>query len=150
MFNVIILYLLCISLLNCIKPHCRKYVTNTLNTQEFMLLNTFIIFISFLIYLIYSTSNNYIQLQQILNKYYNLTYLQFISAFTFSISTIITTFFIIKIDKNTTNPLINELMIKSITTIIVIFTSIYIFGESFTNYKLLGIIFLMLGLFLLS
>jgi drug/metabolite transporter (DMT)-like permease len=115
-----------------------------------MLLNTFIIFISFLIYLIYSTSNNYIQLQQILNKYYNLTYLQFISAFTFSISTIITTFFIIKIDKNTTNPLINELMIKSITTIIVIFTSIYIFGESFTNYKLLGIIFLMLGLFLLS
>lgn len=150
MFNIIFLYLLSISLLNSIKPHCRKYLTNTLNTQEFMFLNTFIIFVSFLIYLVYLTSNNFIELQPILNKYYNLTLLQFIAAFTFSISTIITTFFIIKIDKNTSNPLINELMIKSITTIIVIFTSIYILGESFTYYKLFGIIFLMLGLFLLS
>jgi len=76
--------------------------------------------------------------------------LQCVSAITFSISTIITTFFVIKIDKNTSNPLLNELMIKSATTATVFLTSIYIFGESFTYYKIFGIIFLIFGLFIIS
>jgi len=145
-----IYYLLGSSIAQSINPYCRKHLLSSLEAEEFMFMNSFLIsffLIIYFIYLIIINSNKHIDLY---NKYTNLSYTQIFAGIAFSGITLLTTYFIINVDKNYGDPFTNSLIIKVFTTIIIIIVGFYIFEEKFTWSKIIGIIILLTGLYLLS
>jgi len=145
-----IYYLLGSSIAKSINPYCRKHILSSLEAEEFMFMNSFFITFFLIIYFIYLTitiSNKHIDLY---NKYTNLSYTQVFAAIIFSGITLLTTYFIINVDKSYGDPYTNSLIVKVFTTIIVVVVGFYIFEEKFTWSKIIGIIILLTGLYLLN
>ena len=86
-------------LLNCIKPYCRKHVISSLDSHEFMFLNTFLISFSLIIYLMYLIYMEKTSSTDLYNKYTNLSTTQVVSAISFSLITVTGTILIINVDK---------------------------------------------------
>jgi len=68
----------------------------------------------------------------------------------FSVLTIMGTYFLISVDKNYGDPLINRLLVKVLTTIIAIIIGVYLFEEQFSIAKIFGVVLLLAGFYILQ
>lgn len=135
-------------IMNSIKPYCRKHVIETLEASEFALLNTVIIGIILLVYIFWSKKS----INDICYKYYSLTWTQLISITALSIITVAGTMLKLSSDKDGNgNPTFtNGLIVKGITSAIVIFVGIAFYNETYTWKTFLGILTISAGLYLLG
>jgi drug/metabolite transporter (DMT)-like permease len=133
-------------IMNSIKPYCRKHVIESLDAFEFALLNTLIIALILISYIILSKKS----IKDICYKYYVLTWSQIISISLLSLITVIGTITKLSYDKSTNPTFTNGLIVKSITAAIIIFVGIFYYNESYTWKTWLGIFALSSGLYLIS
>ncbi len=133
-------------IMNSVKPYCRKHVINSLEAVEFALLNTIIIGALLLVYIIISKKS----IKDICLKYYTLTWTQLISVTALSIITVAGTILKLTHDKTTNPTITNGLIVKGITSLIIIVVGIAFYNETYTWKTWLGIATISLGLYLLG
>ena len=132
--------------INSIKPYCRKHVINSLDECEFALLNTVIIGIILFGYTIYSNKS----VGDIGHKYCNLSSTQMISIVTLSAITVIGTLLKLSFDKKNSPTFTNGIIVKGITSAIVIFIGILFYNEMYTWKTWIGILSISGGLYLIT
>jgi len=133
-------------IMNSVKPYCRKHVINSLEAVEFALLNTIVIGVILLGYIVISKKS----IQDICTKYYSLTWTQLISLIALSVITVTGTILKLTHDKTSNPTLTNGLIVKGITSLIIIVVGITFYNETYTWKTWLGIGTISLGLYLLG
>lgn len=135
-----------IGVMNSMKPYCRKHVIDSLEPSEFVLLNTIIIGIILLVYICWSKKS----IGDICSKYYTLTWTQIISISALSIITVTGTMLKLSYDKQSNPTFTNGLIVKGITSAIVILVGILFYNETYTWKTWSGIGTISIGLYLLN
>lgn len=132
--------------MNSIKPYCKKHVIDSLEAVEFALLNTLIIGLILVAYIILSKKS----IKDVCYKYYLLSPIQLLSIITFSIITVIGTILKLSYDKKNPPTFTNELIVKGITSAIIIVVGVMFYNETYTFKTYIGIITICFGLHLLG
>lgn len=144
-------YILGMSLLKTCVPYFRKHILNTLSSLELVFLNTFFIFIlvsSILLYSIFVSKS--INMHNMFKNYKKLELTQIIALIAIAFLTVSSSFIINEFDKNYNTPLMNTLFVRGISLIFVIGVGIFLFEEKYNWKQILGILFTISGLILLS
>uniref|UniRef100_A0A6C0KVQ6 EamA domain-containing protein n=1 Tax=viral metagenome TaxID=1070528 RepID=A0A6C0KVQ6_9ZZZZ len=139
------------TLLKSVTPYFRKHVLGTLTSDEFLLLNScivfFIIFIIFVIKILLGKQHE--TLNEIINDYKKLSYSQVLCISLISIFTVLTSLFIYELDKKHNTPLINTILLRFGSVIVLILVGIFVFGEDYNWIQVSGIFLAVLGVFLI-
>lgn len=122
-------------------PYLRKNILMSLDPHDYLFLNTFIIFIFSLVYLIYKIFVENLDMVKMFTKYKSLSYTQIIFALLIGIVTILSSIVVLNLDKYYNTPLINSMLLKLLSAGLLLFTGIFIFNEKY-NYKQLFGLFL--------
>lgn len=133
-------------IVNSFKPYCRKHVINSLDVCEFALLNTIIIGIILIGYIIWSSKS----FGDICNKYCMLSWSQIFSIVALGIVTVVGTLLKLSYDKETNPTFTNEMIVKGITGIVIIMVGILCYNETYTFNVWIGIAFILYGLYLIN
>ena len=133
-------------LMNSVKPYCRKHIIESLEASEFALLNTIIVGFILLVYIIWSKRS----IKDICFKYYTLTWTQIISLIALGIITVTGTILKLSHDKMSNPTFTSGLIVKGVTSAIIILVGILFYNETYTWKTWLGIITISAGLYLLS
>jgi drug/metabolite transporter (DMT)-like permease len=133
-------------IMNSVKPYCRKHVINSLEAVEFALLNTLVIGAILLGYVIISKKS----IKDICVKYYSLTWTQLVSIIALSVITVTGTILKLTHDKTSNPTLTNGLIVKGITSLIIIVVGITFYNETYTWKTWMGIATISVGLYLLG
>ena len=138
-----------ITLLGSVRPYFRKHVLNTLDTHDFLFINAFIIAIIIFCFFLYT----YFFENHIIKKTYknccDLTVTQMSSLFMIALLTVISSFFIIDIDKNYNTPSLNNIIIKAFSIISLFIVGMIMFNERYNITQTVGIIFCLIGLIII-
>jgi drug/metabolite transporter (DMT)-like permease len=137
-------------LINSIKPFCKKHILNSLDPHEFVFLNTFLITIFLLLYFIYLSINDKYNIYGLYDKYTNLSKSQFLAIVGISTITLSSTFIGLTMNKNNGINIKNNLIIKSITTILVIAIGVYVYEEEYTRIDIFGIFLILVGIYMIN
>jgi len=137
--------------LKSVVPYFRKHVLGTLNSDEFLLLNSTIIFIIVLI--IFSikilSGEQHETFKEIVNNYKKMTYSQVICVSIIASLTVMSSLFIYELDKHHNTPLINTILLRSFSIISMILVGIFIFDEKYNWSQMLGVVLAFVGVFLI-
>jgi drug/metabolite transporter (DMT)-like permease len=137
-------------LINSIKPFCKKHILNSLDPHEFVFLNTFLITLFLLLYFIYLSINEKYNIYGLYDKYTNLSKSQFLAIVGISTITLSSTFIGLTMNKTNGINIKNNLIIKSITTILVIAIGVYVYEEEYTRIDIFGIFLILVGIYMIN
>ena len=139
------------TLLKSVTPYFRKHVLGTLTSDEFLLLNSCIVF--FIIFIIFAVKiilgKQHETLNEIINDYKKLSYSQVLCISLISIFTVFTSLFVYELDKKHNTPLINTILLRFGSVIVLILVGIFVFGEDYNWIQVSGIFLAVLGVFLI-
>ena len=134
-----------LTIISSLKRYFRKHTLNTLDTHEFLFLNS--LFISFFLLIfflyLYFYKNNVIQ--NTFNKYSKISNGYIIGFMLVALSTIISSYITINIDKTFNTPSLNYVILKSLSIISLFGIGIFYFNECYSKNQLIGIFFSILG-----
>ena len=141
-------FLIGAGLINSIKPYCRKHVINSLETHEFMFLNTIIISILIISYLLYKKTC----INDLYYKYTSLNFTQIASIVLLSMITVFGTLMKLNMDKenNGSSTFMNGLLVKGVTSATIIFIGMAFFNEKYTWKTWLSIFMIAGGIYLIQ
>ena len=140
-----------ITLMNQFRPYFRKHISETLKHHEYYLLSALMILfviVSYVIHLIFisgETSSGTLML-----NIAKLSYIEILAIFVLSIFTVISGLLIFELDKNHNTPLMNTILLKSLSSIAVVCIGIFMFKERYEWSQILGICLIVIGIFLAS
>ena len=138
------------TLLKTFNPYFRKHILDSLESHEYLFLNTFFVSIFVFLYFLYKLIIHDSFIDKFVDKITDLTILQVIYFMIIAFITIVSSIVIINLDKYFNTPLINSLLSKSLAAIILLLVSIFIFKEKYNIKQLSGIFLTIVGLFLIS
>jgi drug/metabolite transporter (DMT)-like permease len=132
-------------------PYFRKHVLGTLNSDEFLLLNSTIIFVIVLVIFILKilTGQQHETFKQIVNNYKKMTYSQVICISIIASLTVLSSLFIYELDKHHNTPLINTILLRSFSIISMILVAVFIFDEKYNWSQIIGVVLAFIGVFLI-
>ena len=140
-----------LTLLKPLRPYFRKHISDILDHHEYFLLSTlmilFIIFM-YIAYLLFVSQTTTVK--TMLENISSLSYTEVIAIFVLSCLTVITGLLVFELDKTYNTPLMNEILLKSMSTIAVICVGIFIFKEKYKIHQIGGILLVIIGLYLAS
>lgn len=136
--------ILILTMIKSLKPFMRKYITTTLNIQEFLLVNN--VFVSLLIFSIFCY--NYFNGYENYTNIRKLDYKQVILLILFSLLTIGSSFIFAKLENN--NTVITNTAIKLFSNVMFLVIGFIMFKEKITYKQLLGLSFCGIGIYLTS
>ena len=141
-------FLIGAGLINSVKPYCRKHVINSLETHEFMFLNTIIISILIISYLLYKKTC----INDLYYKYTSLNFTQIASIVILSMITVFGTLMKLNMDKenNGSSTFMNGLLVKGVTSATIIFIGMAFFNEKYTWKTWLSIFMIAGGIYLIQ
>jgi len=131
-------------------PYFRKHILNSLESHEYLFLNTLFVAFFVFLYFIYKLIFHDSFLDKLINKISNLSILQIIYFMLIAFITISSSIVIINLDKFFNTPLINSLLSKGISAGLLLIVGIFIFKEQYNIKQIFGIFLTMIGLFLVS
>jgi drug/metabolite transporter (DMT)-like permease len=79
------------------------------------------------------------------NRYTSLTLTQILFVLAISLVTIASSLIVLNLDKYYNTPLINSMLLKIMSTILLLFTGIFIFKETYNYKQIIGLILAVLG-----
>ena len=139
-------YLIGTTFLKSMNPYFRKHILNTLNPREYFYLNTLFVFIlMILVFLLFESEKT---IEQMIRNYKKLEYTQLGCIFIISIILVASSLLLYELDKNHNTPLINNILLKTGSIIVLIVVSVWMFGEKYTWKQILGIILTFTGIYL--
>jgi drug/metabolite transporter (DMT)-like permease len=145
MFQLILLT----GVLKTFSPYLRKNVLLTLDPHDYLFLNTFVIFIFTLIYLLYKIFFQNHDVKEMVTKYNSLTVIQVIFILMMSLVTICSSIVVLNLDKYYNTPLINSMLLKIMSAVLLLFTGIFIFKEKYNYKQIFGLFLAVIGVLLM-
>ena len=142
-------FLVGITLLKSVRPYFRKHILDTLETHDFLFLNTLLISITVFLYFIFKCCTDK-SMKKTFENYKNMTILQFVCILLLAVMTVFSTILLLEIDKNYSTPLINSMVMKFLSSIMLVIISIFFFKESYSYTQLMGILFTIIGIIMLT
>jgi drug/metabolite transporter (DMT)-like permease len=138
------------SIIKSVMPYLRKHILGTLNSDEYLLLNAFlIVIIVLIIFFVKMIRGKKVEsIKTFFNNYKKLTYLQVFLMLCISCFTVLTSLFIYELDKNHNTPLINAILMRFSSLIVLLFVGIFIFNETYTLRQIFGFTLSVIGIFL--
>jgi drug/metabolite transporter (DMT)-like permease len=142
-------YLFGLSILKSISPYFRKHVLNHLESHDFFLLNTLLIFFLITLFIAYRYFFDK-TFDASIKKIRSLKASHIGCIFAIAVVTIISGVTIMELDKNYNTPLLNVMLVRIFSTIALVLVSIFIFKEKYTFVQMIGICMTITGIFLIS
>lgn len=142
-------YLIGISIFKSFTPYFRKHIFNTLDGEEFLYVNTLLIFIYVLLYFLYKSQfkKNWVDT---IKNYKSLTITQMLAIFFISTVAVMSSIFVFEFDRHHNTPLLNSIYMEAITTLSLIMVAIFIFKEKYKWSQIGGIFLVAGGLYLVT
>ena len=140
-----------LTLLKPLRPYFRKHISDVLDHHEYFLLSTMMIlwiifmYIAYLVFISRTTT-----VGTMIENISCLSFSEVIAIFVLSCLTVITGLLVFELDKNHNTPLMNEILLKSMSTIAVICVAVFIFKEKYKIHQIGGIALVMIGIYLAS
>jgi len=131
-------------------PYFRKHILDSLESHEYLFLNTFFVALFVFLYFLYKLIFHDAFFDKLVDKITNLTILQIIYFMLIAFITISSSIVIINLDKYFNTPFINSLLSKSVASILLLLVGVIIFKEKYNIKQIFGIFLTMIGLFLVS
>jgi drug/metabolite transporter (DMT)-like permease len=131
-------------------PYFRKHILDSLETHEYLFLNTFFVALLVFLYFLYKLIFHDKYFDKLVNKTKNLTILQVIYFIIIAFITISSSIVIINLDKYFNTPFINSILSKGFASILLLLVGIIIYKEKYNIKQIFGIFLTMVGLFLIT
>jgi drug/metabolite transporter (DMT)-like permease len=131
-------------------PYFRKHILDSLESHEYLFLNTFFVALFVFLYFLYKLIFHDAFFDKLVDKITNLTILQIIYFMLIAFITISSSIVIINLDKYFNTPFINSLLSKSVASILLLLVGVIIFKEKYNIKQIFGIFLTIVGLFLIS
>ena len=135
-------------LLKTFNPYFRKHILESLEMHEYLFINTFFITCFVFLYFLYKFFFHNKFIDTLTNKILNLTIIQVIYFMFIAFITVFSSIVLIQLDKKHNTPLINGLLTKVISVILLLIISIFMFKEKYNYKQIVGIFLTVLGLYL--
>ena len=126
-------------------PYLRKNILLSLDPHDYLFLNTFIIFIFSMMYLIYKIFFDKHDIVKMFVKYKSLTLTQIIFALLIGIVTIFSSLVISNLDKYYNTPLINSMILKLLSAILLLLSGVFLFNEKYNYKQIIGLVLAIVG-----
>ena len=126
-------------------PYLRKNILLSLDPHDYLFLNTFIIFIFSMMYLIYKIFFENHDIVKMFTKYKSLTLTQLIFALLIGVVTILSSLVILNLDKYYNTPLINSIILKLLSAILLLLSGVFIFNEKYNYKQIIGLVLAVVG-----
>jgi len=136
----------------CIKiftPYVRKYILIALDPEECLLLNAIIVMLLCGLYFFYKMWNSNHKIENTFRKYKSMSPMQILFACWVGLATVISSMVVLTMDKHYNTPLINNILFKVISVMLLLLTGVIFFKESYNYNQILGIMLIVLGVVLL-
>jgi drug/metabolite transporter (DMT)-like permease len=143
-------HILGITLIKSIRPYFRKNIINTLESHEFLFINTITISVVLFIYFIYKVYFDKNIISDTINNCKKLSWIQTGSLIILSCFTIFSSVILIDLDKNYNTPAFNSVLLKSSSFIFLFVVGFLFYKEKYTNMQIYGIVFIIIGLVLFN
>jgi hypothetical protein len=131
-------------------PYFRKHLLETLESHEYLFLNTFLVAFFVMLYFIYKLFLHDKYIHKLAYKIRNLTTTQIVYFIIIALVTDISSLVLINFDKYYNTPLINGLFTKVIAAALLLLVGIFMFKEKYNYKQICGIVLTVVGLFLIS
>ena len=128
-------------------PYFRKYISRSLDSNEYVMLNAIFILIIVSTYTFVVKNKS---VGHLLNKYRDMTIIEIGAMFLLAMVTVITTMVIFNLDKSYNTPALNSIYLKSLGVIFLMMIGIFLFGESYKMHQLMGVGLVASGIYLVS
>ena len=140
-------YLVGTTFLKSMNPYFRKHILNTLNPREYFYLNTLFVFL--LMILVFLFFENKDSVNDIIRNYKKLKVSQIGCIFIISFLLVASSILLYELDKKYNTPLINTILLKTGSIIVLIVIGVGIFGENYSWSQILGILLTVTGIYLI-
>lgn len=137
-----------VMLLKTMNPYFRKHILESLESHEFLFINTFFIAAFVFLFFLYKTIFYDKSFDNIINKLHNLTITQIICFTLIAFITVFSSAVLIHMDKHYNTPLINGLINKVIAAILLMGIGVFLFEEKYTYTQIFGIFLTIVGIYL--
>ena len=138
-----------ITMLEQFRPYFRKHISNVLDHHEYFLLSAMMILSIITMYVVYLVwISGTTTLGTMTTNLSELSCTEVFFIFVLSSLTVITGLLIFELDKNHNTPLLNSVLLKSISTISVICVGVVIFEERYKIHQVIGLGLIVLGIYL--
>ena len=134
-----------LSLIDICRPYLRKQLLQTLNTLEYMFLNTFLINTMLIMYFSYMFVNQKHIIDSAVIQYNRLSVKQLCSISFSSVSTVASSIILLDFDKKYNTPAVNNIIIKSSSIVVVFFIGYFFFKETYSMKQIVGIVTMVTG-----
>jgi drug/metabolite transporter (DMT)-like permease len=137
-----------VMLLKTMNPYFRKHILESLESHEYLFINTFFIAAFVFLFFLYKTIFHDKTFNKIINKVQHLTISQIICFTLIAFITVCSSAVFIHMDKYYNTPLINGLINKTIAAILLIGVGVFLFEEKYTYTQIFGIFLTIVGIYL--
>ena len=138
------------SFLKTLSPYFRKNILVSLESHEYLFLNTFFVALFVLMFFLYKLFFHDTFLDKIVYKIQNLTISQVFYFMLIAFITVTSSMVFINLDKDFNAPLTNALLSKVIAAIMLAAVGFFIYTEQYNVKQIFGIFLTIVGLFLIS
>lgn len=141
-------FLVTTQLLKTFNPYFRKHILYTLESHEYLFMNTFFVGCFVFLFFLYNSIFHEKSFDKFVDKIQNLTFLHIIYFLIIAFITISSSFVLIHMDKHYNTPLVNGLLTKVVAAILLICVGIFLFEENYNYEQIFGIFLTIVGLYL--
>ena len=132
------------------RPYFRKYISSTLEAHEYVLLNTVLILVLLLMYVMYLLCMRKTTLSKLKKNVLSLSTGERICLLVMALLTVLAGLLIFELDKNYNTPLMNSMYLKALSTIALLVVGVLIFKEYYNIHQVLGVVLILLGMYMTS
>ena len=132
------------------RPYFRKYISSTLEAHEYVLLNTVLILVLLLMYVMYLLCMRKTTLSKLKKNVLSLSTGERICLLVMALLTVLAGLLIFELDKNYNTPLMNSMYLKALSTIALLVVGVLIFKEYYNIHQVLGVVLILLGIYITS
>jgi hypothetical protein len=136
-------------LLKTLNPYFRKHILESLESHEYLFINTFFIGLFVFLFLFYKIIFDNSSIDKLIDKVQNLTIMQVVCFILIAFITVSSSAVLIHMDKHYNTPLINGLLNKVIAVILLMGVGVFIFKEKYTYTQIFGIFLTIIGIYLI-
>ena len=132
------------------RPYFRKYISETLEAHEYVLLNTLLILLLMLIYIVYLLCVEKTTLSKLKRNMLSLSKGESACILMMALLTVVAGLLIFELDKKYNTPLMNSMYLKALSTIALVVVGVLIFKEYYNIHQVLGVVLILLGIYMTS
>ena len=126
-------------------PYVRKTILIQMDPAEFLLLNSIIVFLICVSLFVYKIANEDHKMGVTIKRYRSMSFVQVLFSLWIGLATALSGMVILTMDKHYNTPLINNMIFKFSSVILLVLTGVIIFKEKYNFQQLLGIALIVIG-----